>query len=784
MKKLNRMLFREIRTAKAQFIAVVTVVLLGIAAFTATFISYRNLKNSKDYYYEQYKFLDYYASVKALDLEAVNKIRAIEGIKAAEGRISIDAGADMDETKRVTVRLLSLPEDRRPFVNDLYMVKGDYFNSGGRGCLVSKSFAKFYNLEPGSTLKIILKDKIYELPIKGIVESPEYIYEIKAASSPVPSPEDFGIVYINESQLEEMTHMKGVYNEVHVTFVNDKDIKKTIKKIEEALKAHGFISGVTREEQISNAMVSNEIEEMKEIAVAFPLLFLSVAAMIIYIMLRRIVSNQRTIIGVMKAMGYKNKRILWHYIIYALLIGVIGAVIGTALGMCLGFLLTAMYNGIFSIPVMKVKLYPELFLISTLLSLSFCLAAGYGSAKRVLRIQPAEAMRSAVPKAGRRIMLEKVKFIWNRISFGTKMSIRNVFRNRKRALLTALSTSLTMMFIMVAMFFMDSIDYILKQHFTKFQSQDYKITYSIPQSMGVLNDINNIKGVVKSEPIMEFPFELRKDGKLEDTIIVGISNDSSFYSLFGKNKKTIPLSGEGILVAERLAGKLSLEVGDTITISVYDSEKDIKVAGIIKQYVGHNCYMNIEELQSLTGFKDSISGTLLKIDTDKEAEIRKELLKDVTIFTIEDRQKSYENFKGLMEFLYIFFIVMIVFGIVMGFSIVFNTTVINVIERKRELASLKVLGYSKSEIEKTVFKENMFLGIFALIPGLTIGRVMCSIFAKQFSNEFFTFEIYISLRTYFIAALCMFAFIAVAQLANRRNIVGLDMIEVLKDREG
>lgn len=786
MKKLNRMLFREIKSTRAQFIAAVTVVLLGISMFTTALIAYRNLKNSKDYYYKQYKFMDYYASARSIDLEAVNKIKALEGVKEAEGRVSIDAGADMEAAKRVTVRLLSLPEGRRPAVNDLYMVKGNYLDLREKTCLVSKNFAKFYNLEPGSTIKITVNNRKYELTIDGIAESPEYVYEIKSAASPAPSPEDFGIVYVKETELMEMASTKGLYNEVHVIFDNKADKDQVIKNIESALKPYGLMAGVPRKDQISDAMVSNEIEEMKELATAFPTLFLGVAAMIIYIMLRRIISNQRNIIGVMKALGYKNRRILWHYILYALMIAVIGSVLGTMLGMGLGVLMTSMYNSIFSIPVMDIKLYPDLFLIGTLLSLGFCLAAGFGSAKRVLRIEPAEAMRTEAPKTGRRILLEKVRFVWNRITFGTKMSLRNVFRNRKRALLTAFSTSLTIMLIMVGMFFMDSIDYILEQHYTKFQSQDYKITYSTPVSMKDLNTITDIKGIGKTEPLMELPSQLKKDGKLEDTLIIGISKDSQLYSLFDEDKKPVAVPEDGILIAERMAEKLSLQAGDTVTVAIYGMEKvqkDIKVAGMVKQYAGLNCYMNIEKLQSITGLKDNLNGALVKIDTDRDKEIRTELLKDNNISTIEGREKAYENIKQLMEFMYVFLVVMIAFGGVMGFSIVFNTTVINIMERKRELASLKVLGYSKKEIERTIFKENIFLGIFAIIPGIIIGRIMCSVFARQFSNDFFTFEIYINPRTYIIAILSMFVFIILAQLANRKNILGLDMIEVLKDRE-
>lgn len=788
MKKLNKMLLREVQHSKGQFIAAVTVVILGISMFTAAFISYRNLKNSKDYYYSKYSFLDYYAVGRGFNSAVLEEVKSIEGVKESLGRISIDAGADMAASKRVTVRLLSLPDNEKPKINNLYMMNGIYENFDNDSCLISKSFADYYKLEVGDKVNININNKKVGFQIAGITQSPEFIYEIKSVASPIPNPEDFGIVYIKEARLHELIGKDDFYNEIHIIFKDqNKDNSSIIEEIEKVLKPYGFTIGIERKDQISNAMVSNEIEEMKEIAAMFPILFLSVAAMIIYIMLRRIISNQRLLIGVMKAMGYKNSRILLHYILYALLIAIIGAILGTTLGLGLGVLLTIMYNRIFTIPVMNIKFYPDLYLYGILISFLFCLLAGYNSAKRVLKIEPSEAMRNEIPKSGRRIFLERIKFIWNRISFGTKMSMRNVFRNRKRAIMTAFSTSLTIMFIIVAMFFMDSIDYILSQHFTVFQQQDYKLTYSKPEGNEIIENLNSIDGIQKSEPILELPMDVIKGNRKDEALIVGLKTNTSLYSFSDKDKKPTKIPKDGILLSESMAKRLSIKKGEAVTIAVYSNlktEKVLRVAGIIKQYAGSNCYMNIEELQEITNFNDHINGTLLKIDNSKDEVVKKILLENKNISTIESRKKSFESFKALMEFMYVFFIVMIVFGSIMGFAIIFNTTVINIIERKRELASLKVLGYSRKEIVATVFKENIFLGILSLVPGLLIGRLLCNVFASQFSNEFFTFEIYIRFRTYIIAIVIMFAFIILAQFANRRNIVGLDMIEVLKDREG
>lgn len=787
MRKLNRLLLREISKSRGQFLAAAAVVFAGIAMFSASFVSYKNLKNSVDSYYEQYEFLDYYSEVKGISQIGIDRIKKLDGVKAAIGRITEDVGADMGNDKRVTLRLVSMPDDTQADINRLVFVSGGYFGGSDQySCLVNRKFAEFYRLDESSTIKARINLKAYEFHIDGIVDSPEFIYTMKSASDVSPSAENFGIVYIKESTAARVLGTGYLYNEVHVTFENNVNGPELTDILEDTLEPYGFIDGTERKDQLSSLMVDNEIKELEEIAFMFPMLFLTIAATIIYIMQRRIINNQRTMIGVMKAIGYTNSRILLHYILYSLMIAFAGAIPGVFAGYLLSIKLTQAYNNIFSIPVMKTEIYFSLFIFGVLMSSGFCLLAGYSAAKRVLGIEPAQAMRPEAPGRGKRVFLEKIGFIWRRLTFGWKMSIRNIFRSRTRTLFTIAGMMATIMFFMVSLFFLDSIDYLLYQNFYVFQKQDYKIKFAGPASFYDTLELSSIKGVRKAEPILELPVELRKDWRKEETLAIGVIEENSFFQLVDNSFNPLAVPEEGILVAHTIAEKLGIRAGDRIAIRLYLNdipEKDIKVAGIVKQYAGFNCYMSIKELGRLSEEGTFANGALVDVKAGQEAAFLDELYDIPGIETVEKRTDVLKDFAQFLELMDTFVGFMLFFGTIMGFAIVFNTTVINIMERRRELASLKVLGYTRFEVESTILRENMMAGVLSVIPGVIFGRAMCNFLAGMFSNEIFALEVVISQGTYIIAILSVFLFAVLAQLANRKGISGLDMVEVLKNRE-
>ncbi len=788
MKKINLILKREIIKGKGQFIAAALVVLIGVTAFLATYTSYLNLNNSAKSYYDKYNLLDYYAQVKSISDNEIQQVGKIQGVKNSSGRICVDITGDMGSDRRATLRAISVPDNSEPEINRLHFVKGSFFDSNSFDeCLISDKFASFYKLKTGDTVKTNIQGNPYEFKIHGIVNSPEYVYAIKSAATLLTSDGDFGIIYIKESQLKKMTGAGDAFNQVHFTLSEQYNNPDTIKKIENALKPAGFLYGMVRKDLASYAMLSDDINMLEELAVILPLLFLSVAAMIIYVILKRVVNNQRTLIGVMKAFGYSDKKVLKHYISYSLLVALTGAVPGTIFGMGLGALITRMYTQFYNIPELSVKIYWTEMLLGILVSIIFSLVAGYNSTKKILKLEPAQSMRSEPPVSGNKILVEKIKPLWKKLSFGWKMSIRNIFRARQRAVMTMMGFVFTIVLLVGTLFFLDSMNYISDEYYKDFQRQDYKVLFNSPVQYDETYKLLKTEGINKLDPILELPVEIIKDNKKSDMMLTAIGKDNTLYKLKDKedNKMTVPKGG--VILPHSMAEKISVNIGDVVTIKShvpgFDTAK-VKVVGIMKQYIGFSCYMNIEDLKQYTQNQKLANAALIKVNDGMDGKVQHNLYQNKSVDFLESRLTSAETFDKFTGIIYIFIGVLVAFALVMGGAIVFNSTVINIMERKRELASLKALGYSLKEIKLVILRENMLLGFLSLVPGLILGRLMCGFLANMFNNNYFVMPVIVNIPTYIIAALSIFVFAGFAQFANRKNMTGLDMVETLKNREG
>ncbi|HEX3029718.1 MAG TPA: FtsX-like permease family protein [Clostridia bacterium] len=790
MKTLNRMLLREIIKNKGQFIAAAAVVFVGIALFAGSYMSYKNLGNSMNYYYKTYNFLDYYAEAQKISPQAVKQVENLKGVKNAIGRISQEVGADMGNDKRVMLRLVSLPDDKQPDINKVLLVSGDYLSAKTNNvCLLNKIFANYYKLKKGDSIKTVINKKIFEFKISGIVESPEFIYAIKSPASVLPSEDDYGIIFIKESVARNIFGYGDSCNQLHVLFEPGVKRAPIIDKIEKILKPYGFYGGVERKDQLSNMMLADDVGMLEEVGYMFPVMFLTVAAMIIYVMQRRIINTQRTLIGVMKAFGYTNGRILRYYLKQSLLIALSGAIPAIFVGYYLSIAITTVYSKMVRIQVIKINMYWNVLFIGLGLSVMFCILAGYISAKRILKIEPAQAMRSETPVSGKNIFVERIHILWNNLSFGWKMSIRNIFRAPSRTMFTMLGFVATIMLFMLPVFLFDSINGIIDKQFDVYQRQDYTLAFSKPTPYHDVKELEGVKGIRESVPIIELPIKVSSGLKSQEIKMVGFEEGKFSYKILNNKQKVVKLPQKGVLLSKVIADRLRVKPGDTVTIEFQEGVTDlkgkkVKVRGVFEQYAGFTCYARLDEVCNILSEGRFATGALIKAKSGMNDTVIKELLKISGVKSIDSRIGDKKNFLKVMDLINLFIIIMVSFGGVMGFASIFNATVINIMERRRELASLKVLGYTKREIENVIMRENVILGILSLIPGAIIGRLMCQLFGKMMSNDLIFLPIIISYRTYIVAFISIFVFIYLAQKANKKGISGLDMVEVLKNREG
>lgn len=783
MKKLDTRLIRSIKNSKGQFISIAVMIILALTIYVSFSMVADNLYNSILRYYEITNFGDIFVDVSRIPKTAIDKLTSIEGIDMAQGRISADVPLRVDDNKeKVSVRIVSLPNADEK-INGLYIIDGEKLGTNTRSTVVLQQFFVGRGMQLGDKITPYIGGREYPLEVIGEVGSPEYIYLMENEQTLLPAPEKFGVIYVTEEFAQSALGYQGSYNQVMIR-VKDEYLNRLdgiVDEIEDQLDRYGVKRIVKREDQLSHSMMMQEVESLETMSSAITFLFLMVAGLIINIMLSRIVKKDRMSIGVMKGLGYTNAKILEHYTKYSIAIGLVGSLIGIVLSIPTSKAFTNMYIMYMNIPLFEMKIYYIYFVYGILLTTIFCVVSGLIGARSVLKISPADSMRPEVPRSGKRIYLEKVKFIWNKISFSWKMVIRNISRTKRRAAFLILGIALTYSITMIPVFMSTIWDTLFTLQYGEFQTLDFNIDFTTPMNNNAIRELSQIIDVDQIESKAEIPLELSSGWKKKTVSVIAVPRDTIMYHFKNTDGIKIELPKDGILLSEILAKSLNVKVGDNVVIKNFmpgKEDKSIEVKGIIEQYLGANAYMDIEEMYDVIDQKDLVTGAL--INSDDEVITK---LKDVK--NIRQIQSIDDMKNGLLEYMDMIIAsmgVMMMFGGVLGFAIVYNITTVSINERIMEFSSLRVMGFDKKQIYKLVTRENAIMTIFGILLGVPLGYGMCVGLVTAVSTEIYSIPAIITPSIYVISAIATIIFVGIAQLATIRKIHNLNFMDALKNR--
>lgn len=781
MKKLNVRLIRLMKKSFGQVIAVMTVIVVGLLVYTAMRMAALNLQSTLDEYYDTTNFADMYVQVVKIPSNAIDDIKNKYGITDAQGRIVSDVPLRTEDgDEKVTIRVTSLPNDEKN-INEVYLVDGDGIKNKNKDVLLVEQFAKARNIVVGDILKLQISGRQYNLEVAGIVASPEYIYLMENEQSLLPLPDKFGVAFVADEFARQSFGFGNSYNEVIIKVKDENQIEKVEDKLEKVLKKYGVKRIIVKENQLSNRMISEEIKQLKNMSQVVPVLFLGVAALIIAVMISRMVKKDRVPIGVMKALGYNNLEIILHYTKYSLVIGIIGALIGTNLGMLLAGAMTKMYLMYFNIPILKVNYYYRYAINAVLLSSAFCIAAGFWGGKDVLKILPAESMRPEAPKSGKRILVERIKILWKNLSFSWKMVTRNIFRSKKRFLFIIFGISLSFGMLFLTFYQFSTFFTIFEGHYGDFQRMEYSINFSKPMNRRIIKDLEHEVDIDAIEAKVEFPFEMKNGWKSKVINIIGLEKNTIFYNFKDLNDQSIVLPDEGIVISENLAKFLDLKKGDKVTIDSFIPNRDdvsLEVKEIVQQSLGINGYMEIGQMQSTLLDKELVTGAYF----NSQDNVKKKLINLKNVTSIQSLQDLRDVFEQFLNLTITSISIMVVFSGILGFAVVYNSTVMGISERRLEFSSLRVMGFSRKEIFWMIVKENLVMTVFGILAGIPIGLAFVKGIEEAFSNDLYTLRADISPNTYLLAILFTVVFVILAQLFTLRKIYKLDFMEALKSR--
>lgn len=796
MRVLTKKLWRTVRSTRGQFFAVTAVVMVGITIYISMATTSYNMTRSRDTFYREYNFADYYFHVIRAPQGVIRQIEAVPGVVKATGRIQKDVPVIKENGERATARLTSYPLPMETEVNRLLLLSGRLFEkypeSGGGEVLLDPKYAAANRLAPGDTVTVVAEGRQVPLTVTGTATSPEFIYVIQDAANWIPEPETFGIFMVPHNQAEQVLNLSGQVNQVLVKTAPGADEEKVAEAVEAILEPYGNLAAYPRNDQMSASVLQGELDQLAVESFFLPSIFLGIAALIQFVMLGRMVKTQRLQIGTMKALGYGNLQLMLHYAGYSVMVGFCGALAGSLPGVLLASSFSQVYAMYFNLPEVISGVNPQAMLYGLILSVSVGAVAGAAASRGVLGVRPAESMRPESPKRVGRFFLERWSGVWRRLGVGWKMSLRTINRNRFRTAVTLVGVIFATGMLVVAFFGNDMVGYMLDKQFYQDQRYDYFVRFTAPVREAELFTVSRLDGVVKTEPVLEVPVRLHFQGRSQEELLVGIPPDTSMRRLWSDTGRPLELPEQGLLISRSTAAKLGAGVGDEVRVETLlgfgpSRWSVMKIAGVNQEFVGGTSYTTLAQANRVLQEDRLVSGAMLKVDPGLAGQVGEELREMTGVASVLSRQKALESFNEQLEYMYYFVGIMVFFAAVLGFAIVYNASVMSFGERKRELASLRVMGFTVREVSGLLLKENLLQTLTGVALGLPFGRVLAEgyINAMMQSEAYtlYSFEVVIYPLTYLLSALGGVLFIMTAYRFAAKNVLKLDLVEVLKTRD-
>lgn len=779
MKKLDARLIRMISHSKGQFISVTVIIAAALCIFMLFSMTTVNINDAVDSYYKQSRANDVQIQLVRMPESVLRDLQRMEGIDGVQGRVKFDVSLHVEESDdKVTLRLISVPPDGEQ-VNRLYWIDGIPALPGFNDVVMLQQFADARSIKLGDSVMPVIDGTVRDLKVIGIASNIEFLYLMENEQALLPTPEKFGVGFVNEEFAQKAYGFEGNYNELLITIKPGSDLDGIIDELENKLDQYGVKRVIKLEDQLSHNVLKQKMEGIEKMQVIMPVMFLLVAAIVIVIMLSRTVSNDRIAIGVMKGMGYSNNQILMHYSKYSLAMGLVGSVVGIAGGVALSAPLSQVFVYYFNIPMVKMNIYPAYILNALVLTSIFCVGSGLIGARAVLIYTPADSMRPEAPRSGKRVLLERIPLIWNRLSSGWKMVIRNVMRSKRRFSFLVLGLALSFAINTVPIYESNALTSMFKLQYGVYQKMDYTIELIKPQNRMAINELKDLLEVDAIEPKLEYPYELSNGWLKKSTMIIGVPGNTVFYEFRDPDDRQTSLIRNTIFLTETLARILQVKKGDILTVRNFlpgREDLSIPVGGIVRQYLGSNAFMDLNSMQELLVGKDIINGMNLTSPDDV-----KEKLRDVngisSTRSIHDMENSFLEF---MDTMILATRMYMLFGGILSFALIYNATLIGIMERSQEFSAMRVMGYGTKEIFGIISRESMLMTAMAILVGIPMGIGMMNGIVVAFSSEIVTFPRLFPSWIFVQSSLAMMLFVSIAQLSTYMKIRDLKFVDVLK----
>ena len=785
MSMLDLKLWRDMWRAKGQVVTIALVVASGVAAFCAALSTYDSLRSMQAAYYDVARFAEVFAAARRVPNSLEARLIDLPGVADAQAGLTHDVMLDLPGVPEpLTARMVALPERGELRMNRLALIRGRWIDQpASNQVLVSDSFARARNLGPGDSVAVLLNGKRELLQIVGTVLSPEYVF---AASPGAGDEKSFGVFWIGRPRLAGAFNMEGAFNRVTLRLVPGANAQAAIDRLDRLLAPYGGTGAHGRAEQVSHRALSQEIDEMRVFGLVLPSVFLGVAVFLLNVVLMRQIGTQRSQIAALKALGCPNLAIAGHYLKYVLLIVAIGLVIGVVSGAWLGRMLSDLYARFFHFPTFDYRLSVWIVLAGSGAALTAGTAAALQAIVRIVRLAPADAMRPAAPPVYRATLLERLGFTRLQ-SPAVRMILRDMERRPARAIFTSVGIAAATAILVSGTWWGDAIEHLLEVELRMRERQDVSVVMGEAVPRSALHALQRLPGVIRAEGDRTAVVRLHHGHLDYRTNVTGLSDDSQLRVLRDPALRPVDLPPEGLVLNERLAARLGLARGDLVRVEFLQGRRlvrEVPVVELVGEAMGLQGYMRLDALNRLLGEGELISGARLQLDMSERDAFLQEVKRTPRLAHAMELAPIIRNFRETSaRNILVFTMVLTVLAGTIAVGVVYNHARIALAERAWELASLRVLGFTRGEVSALLLGELALEMLVALPLGWWFGHGLSALIVGLIHSETFAIPMIIRPSTYAYASLVVLAAGVFSALIVRRQIDRLDLVGVLKTRE-
>jgi putative ABC transport system permease protein len=789
---LDRKLLRDLRHSGGLLLAITSIMAVGVACYVALGFAYRNLSRAQRQYYADCRMADFSLEVKKVPVSELAAIGKLPGVVDVRPRIQFFATVDLERSvEPINGIVLSLPDRQEATINDVLLRRGGYFTDRrDNEVIVNEKFAHYHGLTPGQWIHIILNNRRQELFIVGTAMSSEFTYLVGPGSI-MPDPEHLGVFYLKHSFAEEVFDFDGACNQVLGRLAaNLRDHpEEVLERAEILLDSFGVFTSVPLKDQPSNRFLSNEIQGLHAFGVIDPIIFLSVAALVLNVLMTRLTEQQRVVVGTLKALGYLDRQLFVHFLKFGLAVGVAGGILGGGLGWWISMGMTGLYRIFFEFPTLVNRFYGDIFLEGIFVSLGCALVGSLHGARAVLRLEPAEAMRPKPPAQGGAIWLERFRGFWGSLGFGSRMALRNLVRQRFRTLAGVFAAAMGAGMSVNALMLVEATAFLVDFQFQQVDRSDVELEFKDELPQAALTEARALPGVDRAEPLLSVGCTFVNGPHTRKGGITGLAPDARLTIPRDGTGRRLRIPSAGLVMSRKLADLLHLERGDFVEVRPTKGLREPYLAPVVEiadSYLGLTVYANIHYLSRTVHEELALSGVQLSVDPRREslATLYRELKRMPGIQSVTARADTIANvMETLIKNQRVFIGMLVVFAGVIFFGSVLNSSLISLAERSREVATLRVLGYTEWQVGNLFLRESALVNTVGTLAGMPLGYLLNWGITVAYDTEMFRIPVIDPTQSCLATFVLGTVFALLAHAVVQRAIFRMDWLEAMKTKE-